>query len=89
MRHSRYYKISEILIKVIFSCLRGCKYVASKLLGLEVMNLLSKDCSDSFRLHILMPYLMNLSEDNDLTVAREAFFSFIAMFYDFVDPFQV
>jgi hypothetical protein len=88
MKRTSYYKNSEIMIRVVFSCLRGCKYVSSKLLGIELMNLLSKDCSDQFRLHILLPYLMNLSEDTDLSVGREAFFSLIALFYDFVDPFN-
>jgi hypothetical protein len=49
------------MIKVVFGCIRGCKYVASKLVALEIMSVLSKDCSDRFKLHILMPYLMHIS----------------------------
>ena len=58
------------MIKVIFGCVRGCKYVASKLVALELMNLLGKDCGDEFRLHVMLPYFINLSEDIDLSVCR-------------------
>lgn len=62
--------------------------MASKLVAIEIMAMLGKDCSDHFRLHILLPYLMHISEDNDISVGREAFFSFVDLFYYFIDPFN-
>lgn len=52
------------------------------------MSLLAKDSSDEFKLHIMLPYLMHLSEDSDISVGREAFFAFVNIFYSFVDPFN-
>jgi hypothetical protein len=44
--------------------------VASKLLGLEMMNVIGKNCSDSVLLKILIPIYMNMTQDSDLSVAR-------------------
>ncbi len=30
---------------------------------------------------------MNMTQDSDITVAREAFLGLIGLFYNFVDPF--
>lgn len=70
LKSQKYYKNCEIMVKVIFGCIRGCKYVASKLVALELMSLLGKDCSDEFKLHVLLPYFMHMSEDNDISVCR-------------------
>jgi hypothetical protein len=52
------------------------------------MNLLARDCSDQYKLHVVLPYLMHLSEDSDISVAREALLSLVNLFYCFVDPFN-
>ena len=61
MKEPRYYKSCEIMIKIVFACIRGCKYIASKLQAVEIIGLLAKDCSDQFRLHEVLPYLIHLS----------------------------
>ncbi len=51
------------------------------------MEVIGRSCSDAILLKVLLPIFMNMTQDSDITVAREAFLGFIGLFYNFVDPF--
>lgn len=52
------------------------------------MDLVAKSSSDAVLLRVLLPIYMSMSQDSDITVSREAFFTFLNLFYNFVDPFH-
>lgn len=85
---SYFYADYELVIKIIFSCIRNCQYVASRMLGIELINILGRESSDRTLLRVVLPYLMNLSQDSDVNVAKYAFNSLLDTFYDFIDPFE-
>ena len=62
--------------------------MASKLVGLELMDLVARSCSDTVLLKVLLPIYMTMAEDSDISVSREAFLTFLNLFYYFVDPFH-
>ncbi len=72
----------------MFGCIRNCQYVASKMLGIELLNILSAESSDSTLLRVILPFLIDLSQDKDVNVARYAFNSLLDLCYNFVDPFE-
>ena len=39
---STYYNKYIMAIKIIFSCIRGCKYSASKLIGIELIMMIAR-----------------------------------------------
>lgn len=70
LRRERYYRSGEIIVKVVFSCIRGCKYVASKLLGIELLGMVARDCTDAVLLRMILPAYMALAQDSDVSVGR-------------------
>jgi len=62
--------------------------VASKLLAIEMISFVGRDCSDLVLLKVLLPFNIHLTQDSDINVSQEAFLSIIALFYNFVDPFH-
>ena len=85
---SYFYAEYELIIKIIYSCLRNCQYVASKMLGIELINIMSQESSDKTLLRVILPYLIDLSQDKDINVAKYAFNSLLDLCYCFVDPFD-
>jgi len=53
-----------------------------------MMLLVGKDCDDNVILKVLLPFLMHLTQDSDISVAKYAFLGFLDAFYYFVDPFH-
>jgi hypothetical protein len=53
-----------------------------------MMEVVARSSSDSVLLRVLLPIYMTMSQDSDISVAREAFLGFLNLFYYFVDPFH-
>lgn len=77
-----------MMIRVIYSCLRGCKFVDSQLLAIEMIMFIARETSDEIKLMRVLPYLMSLLDVTDIVVAKYALNSIIDLFYLFIDPFQ-
>ena len=46
------------------------------------MDLVAKSSSDAVLLRVLLPIYMSMSQDSDVTVSREAFLTFLNLFYN-------
>lgn len=53
-----------------------------------MINILGRESSDRTLLRVVLPYLMNLSQDTDVNVAKYAFNSLLDVCYNFIDPFE-
>ena len=62
--------------------------MASKLLAIEMISFVGRDCSDLVLLKVLLPFNIHLTQDSDINVSQVAFLSIIALFYNFVDHFH-
>ncbi len=58
------------------------------MLGIELVNILGRESSDKTLLRVVLPYLIHLSQDTDVNVAKYAFNSLLDSCYEFVDPFE-
>ena len=72
---------------MIFSSIRSCKYISSKLVAIEMILLISKECRSEQTLKNVLPFLISLTQDQDISVCKYSLNSLIDIFYNIIDPF--
>lgn len=77
-----------MVIRIVYSCIRSCKYNSSKLVGIEIIMTIARESDDAVRLTRMIPLLISLLDDPDIVTCKHAFNSLVDVFYLFIDPFR-
>ena len=84
-------KVKElsIIVSILCSNLRSLRYLASKLCVIEMLGNFSLFFSDSMNLHLLIPYLFTLFDDENPQVLSSAFKTFCRVISTFEKPIKL